>query len=218
VTDVIDYAPILADLERRRAEIDQAIATIRAVSGLAPSEVEITTSSALTRPLGSGPGIQRHQFFGLKAPDAIQAYLAVVKEARTASKIASDLKSGGFTTTSRNPANTIRTALVRLEEDGIVVQIDKEWGLASWFPGMRKGGRKPEETTNKNKAKKGKQGKGKKAPKAPPKPRASQKPKKGSEAPTAMHSKYNEFMAEQRRAGKSMAEISAAWRKKKAEG
>lgn len=194
MTETIDYSLILADLEHRRDEINQAIATIQALAGIAPTAGNGTGGSALTKPVGTAvSGLRKHQFFGMKAPEAIKSYMATVKQTRTATQIASDLMEYGFTTASAIPGNTIRTALIRLEEDGEVVRVKKEWGLPNWFPGLRKkgGGKKPDEAGN---------GQGEK-------PKAKRPPKKGG---------WHEFLQQQLKAKKTMKEASAAWRERKA--
>lgn len=134
--DTPDYGPIIADLERKRAELDASIAMLRLMAGLGTSEtVAAAPASSGSRP--EAEGMRRDQFFGMKAPDAIKAYLTLVKQPRTAARITTDLLNHGFNTSSQFPANTMRTTLKRMEDGGEVVQVKKEWGLTSWYPGIR---------------------------------------------------------------------------------
>ena len=197
MTETVDYSLILADLERRRDEINQAIATIQALAGVAPtSSGDGAGGSTLTKPMGAAAiGLRKHQFFGMKAPDAIKSYLATVKQTRTATQIANDLVEYGFTTASANRGNTIRTALGRLEEDGEVVKVKKEWGLPNWFPGLRKkgGAKKTDEGGN---------GQGDK------KTETKRPLKKGG---------WREFLQQQLKVGKTMKEASAMWKAQQTE-
>jgi hypothetical protein len=204
MSDKIDYTPIIADLERRRDEIIQSIVTLRALAGMPTSNGVASTSSTLTKPLtGSGSSeLRQHQFFGMSAPDAIRSYLATVKQTRTPAKIAADLVEYGFTTTSANPGNTIRTALGRLEEDGEVVKVKKEWGLPSWFPGLRSKRKRPDDNEN-----------GEEETEA-----AGKKSKKPANPTQAAAGSYKAFVAEMRTAGMTLKEIGPLWQKKKAEG
>jgi hypothetical protein len=78
----------------------------------------------------------------MKAPDAIRAYLGIVKGPRTAAEITEGLQAGGFITTATNLYNNLYTALTRLETNDQVRRLpDSRWGLAEWYPGSAK--RKP---------------------------------------------------------------------------
>lgn len=141
MADVTDYGPTIADLERKRDEINRTIATLRSLAGLPPGA---EGASANGGPIGSVELTNKH-FFGMKAPEAVILYLETVKEPRSATRIARDLVEHGLTTMSDSPANTIRTTLRRLHSTGDVVQVKKEWALPGWYPGLRRPkGRDPE--------------------------------------------------------------------------
>ena len=139
MVDAPDYGPILADMRRRRDELNRAIATIEAVSGLPPAAAEgDSNGDAVAGVVAGATGLRRDSFFGMKAPEAARTYLAIVRQPRTASIIAKDLMDHGFHSSSGNPSNIVRTALSRLAVDGEVVQVkNKEWGLTAWYPGLR---------------------------------------------------------------------------------
>jgi hypothetical protein len=135
----VDYAPIIADLERRRAELDQTIASLKRLAGLADEGASSGPSAnGGTLPTGVGGGLRNDAFFGMTAPDAIKAYLAFSKRPQGAAKIADELVQHGFKTTSETPANMIRTVLRRIAKSDQVVQVKKEWGLPSWYPGLKR--------------------------------------------------------------------------------
>lgn len=197
MTEQVDYAQVLADLERRRDEMNQAIATIRVLAGLAPEGTDVSVSQQRAAANGAAAGLRPHMFFGMKAPDAVRAYLDAVKQTRTAAKIAADLIEYGWNTTSDNPANIIRTALVRLAEAGEVVKVKgKEWGLVSWFPGLNRGKRTTSDS-GKSEAIAREEG-----------PKKSQKPR----------SPYHAFLAAKMKEGMSMKQAAEAWAKEKQVG
>ena len=187
MTEHVDYAKVLADLEHRRDKIDQAITTLRGIMGVS---MAAASTSVRGQAAANGSGVLKpHMFFGMSAPEAAAAYLAAVRETRTAAKIADDLIQYGWTTTSQSPSNVVRTALSRLAKEGEVVQLKgKEWGLVDWFPGLNKGKRaaptleKPADLSH---------------PKRPP-------------------SRYNVFLKEKMSQGLSMKEAAAAWQVQKA--
>ena len=188
MTEQADYAQVLADLERRRDEINQAIATIRRLAEM-PAESGEAAPAGRSATNGAG-GLRQHMFFGMKAPDAVRAYLGAVKQTRTAARIAEDLIEYGWNTTSDSPSNVIRTALVRLAENDEVVQVKgKEWGLVSWFPGLNRGKRSGSEDKAVEPAKE-------------KKPRST----------------YHAFLAEKMKQRMTMKQAAEAWAKEKAAG
>ena len=122
----------LEQLEAERAQLDATIAYLRQRLGV-PDSVGATGSPGRA----GTTEIRPDAFFGMTAPDAVKAYLGMVKQPRGASEITKALLAHGFTTSSSTPANAIRTTLGRLADNGEVVQIKKNWGLAEWYPGMK---------------------------------------------------------------------------------
>lgn len=183
----VDYDPILADLERRRDEIDQAIATIRSLRNMPVPTEGSPGISKVPRTNGTGSvNLERHQLVGMALPEAIRTYLGAVKQSKTAVQISAGLLEYGWTTTSRTPGNSVRTALARMKEDGDVVQVGgKEWGLIAWFPGLHK--KRPQEKVSE------------------------------SEEPKEPRSEYHQFIAEKMSKGMSMKDAAAEWRKERGE-
>lgn len=206
MADKPDYAPILADLERQRIEIEQAIATLRRVAGLPQEAGEGSGLGLDLHP--NGTSINPHLFFGMNVPEAVRAYLAIVKRPQTASKIAAELTSHGLQTISDTPANIVRTALRRLRKAGEVVQVKKEWGLTDWFPGLK----------NKRSTRDAVEGDDSEAPKQPSARRNKstgdkrQQPKPISRARKA----YLDFISRRLAEGASMGQAQADWKNEKA--
>lgn len=199
--DVTDYGPTIADLERKRDEIDRTIAMLRALSGMPAIEPSTRNGSGAMGPVE----FTNKHFFGMKAPEAVILYLETVKEARTAARMAQDLMEHGFITTSDSPANTIRTTLRRLESTGDVVQVKKEWGLPAWYPGLRRIS-KPESGID-TEGRRAQRPARKQAPKA-----------RSGVAKKAAHkgaNAYQKFVGEQMAKGLDMKAAAAAWHAQK---
>lgn len=138
----IDYAAVLADLERKRDELDRAIAAIRPFAGQGDTSTPPTgggSGAPSPRKSGAMAQLRSDEFFGMKAPEAIQKYLAIAKGPRTVRDIVDALRSGGFITSAKDLYNNIYTALIRLEKDELVRKLpDSTWGLAEWYPALPK--------------------------------------------------------------------------------
>lgn len=122
----------LADLKVRRTKLDAAIAAIEELLGVAPSAAANVATPSESMVNGQ---ISSDAFFGMSIPDAVKKYLRMVRRKQPTLVIARALEGGGFQHSSKYFPNTVRTALGRMDE---VVQVGKEWGLAEWYPGLRK--------------------------------------------------------------------------------
>lgn len=118
---------VLAELIEERKKLDDLIA--------------LATERA-----GKGGGAANHDpnairsdtFFAMKAPDAIKRFLSMAKGPKSPKEIADGLEAGGYQSTSKDLANTLRTALRRMADDDEVVQVNNgDWGLSEWYPGRR---------------------------------------------------------------------------------
>ena len=139
--EIIDYEAVLGDLEAKKAAIDAAIMGIRQMLSLAAQAVPGTIN-------GRGPSepqaLESDTFFGQSLGEAAKKFLRITKRKQSATTIAKALEAGGIQHTSKYLPNTVRTSLIRLAENGEVVQVGKEWGLAEWYPGRRKGRKESE--------------------------------------------------------------------------
>ena len=133
----IDYPAVLADLERRRDELDAAINAIRYIVGSPSVDTPMPyvgpkSTTTLVDPIQPP---KSHTFFNMGIGDAAKKYLGMAKEPKRAKDIAIALKRGGLINASPNFAATVSTTLRRERKAGEVVQLpDKTWGLAGWFP------------------------------------------------------------------------------------
>src|SRR6266851_5614449 len=132
--ELIDYEAVLGDLEAKKSAIESAIAGIRQMLALGAQTASMASNGRGTEPTT----IESDTFFSLTIGDAAKKFLRMSKRKQSAVAIAAALDIGGLSHTSKNLANTVRTSLIRLEAEGEVVQVGKEWGLAEWYPGRRK--------------------------------------------------------------------------------
>ncbi len=132
-TNHIDAA--IADLEGWVERIATAIETLkmfRAGGGALPAGVPL---SPTTRPAASGE-IRHDTFFQMTVPDAAEKFLALAKKTIPTSTMAEGLLKGGLKSAAKNFPSMLNTVLSR---DSRFVRVNREWGLDTWYPGMRKG-------------------------------------------------------------------------------
>jgi hypothetical protein len=217
----LDLTTYLAELEQQHASLAIQIAGVRARLGLA---VDAPPVGGMITPTGSLSGVVREspvqgriradEFFGLSIPEAIKAYLAIMKQPQSPKAIVDGLTMGGLLTNAKFFYANVTTALKRLRASGQVALTPNGWGLAAWYPNRAKTPAEPKKGKGKRR------GRGKSAGKRAA-PRVTSKlevpaahgnggsPKKGA-------NEYRAFMSERRKAGKSMAEVAVEWKARKA--
>jgi hypothetical protein len=154
----IQYAAVLADLERERDELDALIARLRKKAGEAhdaepaglPANGTAKPSSGAETSKTVPAALTASTFFGMTIPDGIRAYLRMAKRPTPSPVLIKALSDGGLQSTSKNFAASIRTTLTRLR--GEVVNLPTGWALVEWYPG-----RSFTKKTNKKKNKKKRQ-------------------------------------------------------------
>ncbi len=134
-TPPIDYEAVIADLEAKKAHLDTMIAGLRAIAGMANLGV----------PPGGGPGggspsgdgrIAPDAFFGKSIPEAAVIHLGNVRKKLSTQQLMDALEAGGL---PKSKYNTVYAILRRRESQvGDIVNMQGEWGLASWFPNHTK--------------------------------------------------------------------------------
>jgi len=136
--ETVDYAAFLADLEAKRAALDNAIAAVRQLLNLG------------TEQGSAAPGLQKRDqvirfdsFFQMTVPDAIRKFLTITTQPQTLSEITKSLEEGGLKTTSKNLMGIVGPTLSRMKKAGDVLPIQGKWGLAEWYPAARKEAPKP---------------------------------------------------------------------------
>ncbi len=121
----------IADLEAWRNRIEAAIVTLRALDGNGPT---LPTSGPPR--IGNNGEVQTDSFFQMTVPDAAEKYLKLVKVTKEIPDIADALLRGGLKTSSKNFNDMTRTVMSR--DERFVKVPTGGWGLAEWYPAMRK--------------------------------------------------------------------------------
>ena len=146
-TPVIDYKAVLADLEKRRDDIDKAIAAVKSFIGLVPGAAASPTvgpmsaAQALSE-IASNPDfvITSDAYFGMNIVSAAQKYLAARKRPANSMEIAEALAAGGLPTQSAKLANTVNSVITRNSQGDLPIFAKVKrglWGLRAWYPNFR---------------------------------------------------------------------------------
>ncbi len=121
----IDYQAVLADLKKRREDLDKAIA---AVEPIAAAQALGTSGSTQTY---SESNIPNDAFFNMTVVEAVIKYLRIVKRKKSIREIVKALEDGGFTHQSKNFYNVVSSIVSR--EKAHFVNISGEIGLPEWY-------------------------------------------------------------------------------------
>jgi len=133
----IDYSAVLVDMKIKRDSLNAAIENMERWLGVSAAGEENTRTVHSGR---SATELQSDSFFGLSIPEAVEKYLKIVKNKRTTNDIVEALERGGIVHNSKNFRNTVSTALYRedAKPNGNIAKIGEgEWGLVSWYKGLR---------------------------------------------------------------------------------
>lgn len=136
----IDYAAAIADLERRRDELDRMIASLRTIWGVGPTGGGPSGGTPNGGPSGRQDApreIRSDTFFNMKAPEAVRSYLAIMKRPQSVKEIEEGLLAGGFISSAKDLYNNPYTTVTRLQDAEEVVKVHGKWGLAEWYPARR---------------------------------------------------------------------------------
>lgn len=122
------YAAVLADLQIRRDQIDQAILAIEQIRGK-----DGASASTSSKTKGSNATVD---LLGMSIVDAAKKLLAIKRTALKNNDLAVLFKEGGLMLNSKDWVNTIGAVLSRrANEVGDIVKIDRgTWGLKDWYP------------------------------------------------------------------------------------
>ena len=138
----VDYKTVIADLKARRARLDTLIAGLEQ-EVLGGGDGASTEQAGVENRPDQRPEateIRSDTFFGLSIPDAIRKCFRISKRPLSLSELTNYLKGGGMLTTATNLMATVSATLQRMkQQSGEVVALGKgQWGLAEWYPGLRK--------------------------------------------------------------------------------
>lgn len=143
------YETILQELLEERASIDRMIAWVQGKMSAKLPEGSASTppwtglpnfpSLPLKSEVMRFPRLRDDQFFKMRVPEAIRAYLNIVKRPQTAREITEGLKIGGFSHRAKNLYQTVFPTLQRMKDKGEVDKLGNgEWGLSDWYGSGRR--------------------------------------------------------------------------------
>jgi hypothetical protein len=137
----LNYGAFLADLEAKRAALDQAIASLRVA---AASGALVGNVGDPIPPMTDGVAVSLHggevpvgAFLGKSISEAAKLCLQIIKRKLTTREIADALIKGGVETTAKTsfPA-IVHSILVRTAKSGggIMKLGRSHWALSEWYP------------------------------------------------------------------------------------
>lgn len=124
------YAIVLADLLRRRDELDAAIRAIEQVRGAKSAD-----ASELSRN-GAQSVDETGAYLGLSIAEAVKKLLTYRRRPMGTAEIVEALRVANYPMTAAEPSNVIGSVLSRrFDTVGDVVRIARgQWGLVEWYP------------------------------------------------------------------------------------
>jgi len=149
MAEEVDYEQLLQSLLAERADLDRMIAWVQKRAGHLGEPIEkdaaIPASVNPSAPIMRFPRtLAADAFFRMTFPQAIKAYLNIVKRPKSAKDITAALETGGLTHKAKNLYATVYPTLLRMETNEEVVRVGKgDWGLTEWYPTGRKGSQEP---------------------------------------------------------------------------
>jgi hypothetical protein len=135
-----DYAKILTELLEERANLDRMIAWVQAKlaieeRGVGPIPGTVTMPSvAQGTAVLRFPRLRQDAFFKMSVPEAIRAFLNIMKRPQTARDITDALQAGGLSHKAKDLYQTVFPTLQRMKSNGEVGKLaNGEWGLSEWY-------------------------------------------------------------------------------------
>ena len=139
------YDQVIADLKRKRAEIDAMIASLAAMAGgqnASPNDdINDPPASEETQ---SPPEPGNNPYLGMSIGDATVELLRRTRGPMSPTNIARGLEAGGLLLSGSNKAGNVTTTLTRRQKGlGDVVRPERgKWGLKKWYRGRNFGAEK----------------------------------------------------------------------------
>ncbi len=135
--NVMDYQTQLADMESKKALLEQAIIALRAAlaAGALGTPGDLPAGSNMILSVGPSVGdIPKGAFFGKSIPEAIVGYLQAVRKRCPTNEVVQGLQKGGIVSTSKTFNIVVGSTLRRLRSEGKLLLFDDGWGLPEWVP------------------------------------------------------------------------------------
>lgn len=132
----VDYGNVLADLQAKKAEIENAIKGIEAIMGLIPSGGADVTRAPLTNNGGgnrAGAVIADDTFFNMTVVDAAKKYLAMGhRQPKSTQEILDALQRGGLQSAIYDTVSALISRKAKRGEDFVKLP-KRKWGLVEWY-------------------------------------------------------------------------------------
>ncbi len=128
----IDYAAVLEDLEAKRSALDTTIAGIKMMLGQEVENPGQLDGNKAT-PSASGPKeVKPGTFHGMSIAEAARVYLEMTKQKQTTPELGEALKRGGIESQSKDFIRTVYTILAARPR--VFLRLGMHWALAEWYP------------------------------------------------------------------------------------
>ena len=114
--DSLDYGAVLADLQAKRAALDQAITSLQAAAASGALTAAVGDSMVMADSVAvglHGGEVPVGAFLGKSIPEAARLCLQIVKRKMTSREISDALKKGGIETTASNFPSLVHSILTR---------------------------------------------------------------------------------------------------------
>lgn len=135
--NMTDYQSLLADMEAKKAVLEQAIASLRAAMAAGAlgqaGDVQIMPQTA-TMSMGGAMELPVGALLNKSVPAAIKLYLSTIRKKQTTPQIAAALRAGGVETLAADFETVVAGALHRLKLAGEVLRFPDGWGYAEHYP------------------------------------------------------------------------------------
>lgn len=135
MTQEIDYAAVLTDLETRKMALDAAIAAVKAILGQAAPEATALAAASGNQgqPIGKGTAaeVTPGAFHGMSITEAARKYLEMRKTKQKTRTICEAIQKGGIETSAKHFYSNVYTSLGRNKD---FIRLGKYWALAEWHP------------------------------------------------------------------------------------
>lgn len=137
--DTANYEAVLNDMIARRDKLNAAIEAIRGMLGI--SAESAAADGSMPKGVPAPVSISTDSFFKMSIPDATIKFLKMARKPQSTREIADALERGGMTHTSQDFTQTVGSVINRRSQaiDSEIVNVKRGvWGLAEWYPGLKR--------------------------------------------------------------------------------
>jgi hypothetical protein len=132
------YDFVIADIQAKLDQLNAALEQLKILRAQTQTGAPPPVAAA-TRPVSEAE-IPHDAFFQMTIPEAARKYLAIVKRTKPMNEIIDCVLKGGLKSSAKDVRNSLRSIISR---DETFVRVNSEWGLAEWYPALRRDAKKP---------------------------------------------------------------------------